>query len=570
MEKQQKRKGCAAPDALVVGEMGGAEYKATGTNDAQSGAVPKAAAGSVEHAASKANTAHSGDPRGGAPVAQKAGSEPLSLSDLRFTGKGGVFGSSPLMSALAFGLYMSWVYLACFSTKLYPEFGATAGLAAQGELASFAGYLAWIAVCVATYRRLSQRWGSRVLVVGVLASAGTACIAAASLFAAPQVAQVLVMGASVVTGLGTGCLMVAWALQFARNGAHASVQVGGGLVLSFAVTCAALPLPFELAAGAIMLLPAASAMAIVRATDLADADPDVTPAPTAPADAAFLRLPWRLALGLSAMGLAYGMAYGFAFEYAQTGIEVSIACLLVNGAIGAVVLVYALRFGKNFGYSAANLAILPIAGFAQCMIAVLRVQLLPGSFFCMRLAYVLFDVVLWLQLPKVFGHIGTIRTFLVARLFLEGSVAVGIVVREALTHTGFLVFDLVALAVVAYLLVALTLALRGGAVGSVWDLMPEPLTYTGKFRTACAAIAERYGLTPREAEVMRLVMRGRSGAYVQENLFISKSTFQTHMRNLYKKLDVHTNQELLDLLEATLDEQRAGQVKRMVSDMSDA
>ena len=31
------------------------------------------------------------------------------------------------------------------------------------------------------------------------------------------------------------------------------------------------------------------------------------------------------------------------------------------------------------------------------------------------------------------------------------------------------------------------------------------------------------------------------------------------MRNLYKKLDVHTNQELLDLLEATLDEQRAGE-----------
>ena len=29
------------------------------------------------------------------------------------------------------------------------------------------------------------------------------------------------------------------------------------------------------------------------------------------------------------------------------------------------------------------------------------------------------------------------------------------------------------------------------------------------------------------------------------------------MRNLYKKLDVHTNQELLDLLEATLDERRS-------------
>lgn len=533
MGENQERKGCRAAAETV------------------------AAAMPAERAAAKASAAQYGAPCNEAPAAQKANVEPLSLSDLRFTGKGGVFGSSPLMSALAFGLYMSWVYLACFSTKLYPEIGATAGLASQGELASFAGYLTWIVVCIATHRRLSQRWGSRVLLVGVLASAGTACIAAASLFVGPGGAQVLVVGASAVTGLGTGCLLVAWALQFARNGAHASVQVGGGLVLSFVITCVALPLPFELAAGVIVLLPAASALAIVRATDLADADPDVVPAPAAPADAEFLRLPWRLALGLSAMGLAYGMAYGFAFEYAQTGIEVSIGCLLVNGAVGAVVLMYALRLGKNFGYSAANLAILPIAGFAQCMIAVLQVQLLPGSFFCMRLAYVLFDVVLWLQLPKVFGCIGTIRTFLVARLFLEGSVAVGIVVRQALTHTGFLVFDLVALAVVAYLLVALTLAFRGGAVGSVWDLMPEPLTYTGKFRTACADIAQRYGLTPREAEVMRLVMRGRSGAYVQENLFISKSTFQTHMRNLYKKLDVHTNQELLDLLEATLDEQRA-------------
>ena len=170
-------------------------------------------------------------------------------------------------------------------------------------------------------------------------------------------------------------------------------------------------------------------------------------------------------------------------------------------------------------------------------------------------------MVLWLQLQKVFAHIGTIRTFLVARLFLEGSVAVGIVVREALAHTGFLVFDLVSLAVVALLLTALTLSFHGGGIGSVWDLMPEPLQYSGKFRNACQSISDRYGLTPREAEVMRLVMRGRSGAYVQENLFISKSTFQTHMRNLYKKLDVHTNQELLDLLEATLDEQRSREGK---------
>ena len=274
--------------------------------------------------------------------------EPLGAK-VRAVFAGGSLGSSPLMSALAFGLYMSWVYLACFSTKLYPGYAVTQGMAAQGQLASFLGYLTWVAVCVATYRKLSQRWNSRVAVVGVLASAGTACIAAASLFADPAVARVLVIGASLVTGLSTACIMVAWALQFARNGAKASLQVGGGLVLSFAITCIVLPLPFELAAGLIMLLPAASALAVVRAGDLAEADPDHTPTPSAPPDAEFLRLPWQLALGLSALGLAYGMAYGFAFEYAEAGIEVSIACLLVNGIIGAVVLLFALRFGKNFG-----------------------------------------------------------------------------------------------------------------------------------------------------------------------------------------------------------------------------
>ena len=73
-------------------------------------AVPSCRSGADKRAAADAvheRTAGAGE---------SASVEPLSRGDLRFTGKGGVFGSSPLMSALSFGLYMSWVYLACFST----------------------------------------------------------------------------------------------------------------------------------------------------------------------------------------------------------------------------------------------------------------------------------------------------------------------------------------------------------------------------------------------------------------------------------------------------------------------
>lgn len=493
---------------------------------------------------------------GAAPAAAPApaASEPLERGDLQLGGAGGVLGSPPIMSALAFGLFMSWVYLACFSSKLFPDFGATGGFAPVAQIASFAGYLGWIALAVARYRRLVVRWGWRVMLFAALAAAGTACSVAASFVGDAQAALAIVCCSSVATGVGTGCMLVAWTLQFVHGRGHAAVQVGGGLVVSFAVTCAVLLLPFAASAAVITALPVACGLAIVRASALVAAQPGGCDDPEPSTDKAAIRLPWRLALGLSALGLVYGLAYGFAFEYAPTGIEVSIGCLLVNGIVGAAVLVCALRYGKNFGYTVATLAILPIAGFAQCMIAVLQTDLLPVSFFIMRLAYMLFDVTLWMQLPKVYEHIHTVRTFLVSRLVLEGSSAAGIVLRELLSYTGFEVFDAVALAALALLLVALTAALHGQSVGTVWDLMPEPEMHTGKFRRACGRIAADGGLTPREAEVMRLVVRGRSGTFVQDKLFISKSTFQTHMRNLYKKLDVHSNQELLDLLERTLDE----------------
>lgn len=509
-------------------------------------------------AAALAGAAAGADGSQGTPSIADA---PLTRSDLTPSDGTGnqAAGSPPLVSALAFGLFLSWVYLACFSSKLFPADGATSDLAPFGQIVSFAGYLAWVAVCVVRYRHLTVRWGGRMLAMAGLAALGTVGVAASSFLPDAASAQVLLGAAAIATGLGTGCLLVSWVLLFVHGRWHVPLQVGAGLLVSFLVTSVVLLLPFPAATCAIVLLPAASGLCILFASRRVPFDADAPePAPEPPADPSVCRMPPRLVLGLSAMGLVYGLAYGFAFAYAPTGIEASVSCLAVNAIVGGIVIVYAVRWGKNIGYSAFNLAILPAAGFAQCVLAVFQTDYLPVAFFIMRLAYVLFDVMLWLQLPKVYERIGTVRTFLVSRLVLEGSTAVGIVARELLAYTGFQVFGLVALAALAYLLIALTLAFRGESVGNVWDLMPEQAAYTGKFRRACASITEEYGLTQRESEVMGLVMRGRSGTFVQDKLFISKSTFQTHMRNLYHKLDVHSNQELLDLLERTLDEEKEG------------
>jgi len=43
--------------------------------------------------------------------------------------------------------------------------------------------------------------------------------------------------------------------------------------------------------------------------------------------------------------------------------------------------------------------------------------------------------------------------------------------------------------------------------------------------------------------------KGRNAKHVAEKLFISESTAKTHISNIYRKLGVHSQQELLDTLD---------------------
>lgn len=70
------------------------------------------------------------------------------------------------------------------------------------------------------------------------------------------------------------------------------------------------------------------------------------------------------------------------------------------------------------------------------------------------------------------------------------------------------------------------------------------------------------GLSPREAEVMGLIGRGRNRQYVADELGVSLETVKTHVTNVYRKLGVHSQQELLDVVEMvqdTLDRERQQQ-----------
>lgn len=62
-------------------------------------------------------------------------------------------------------------------------------------------------------------------------------------------------------------------------------------------------------------------------------------------------------------------------------------------------------------------------------------------------------------------------------------------------------------------------------------------------------IAQQYNLTSRETDVFCLVVRGRSNARIQEELFISSGTVSTHINHIYRKFSVSNKQELLDIVQ---------------------
>lgn len=69
------------------------------------------------------------------------------------------------------------------------------------------------------------------------------------------------------------------------------------------------------------------------------------------------------------------------------------------------------------------------------------------------------------------------------------------------------------------------------------------------WRDACDEIAKRYRLSKRETEIFHIISKGRNAEYVSNELFISVHTAKTHIANIYQKLDVHSSQEMLDLID---------------------
>ena len=85
----------------------------------------------------------------------------------------------------------------------------------------------------------------------------------------------------------------------------------------------------------------------------------------------------------------------------------------------------------------------------------------------------------------------------------------------------------------------------GASPSAISSQNPQPVDFIGQ---RVALLAREHKLTPRETEVFGLLAHGRSIPYVRDALIISRDTAATHAKHIYAKLDVHSRQELIDLV----------------------
>ena len=70
----------------------------------------------------------------------------------------------------------------------------------------------------------------------------------------------------------------------------------------------------------------------------------------------------------------------------------------------------------------------------------------------------------------------------------------------------------------------------------------------------CAHVAGAHGLTPRESEILVHLGQGRTARAISEKLVVSENTVKYHIKSIYQKLDVHSRDEVIDLIERSGEE----------------
>lgn len=299
-----------------------------------------------------------------------------------------------------------------------------------------------------------------------------------------------------------------------------------------------------------------------KAADLAHPHRPARPTPanaTEPADAGSiedgesLATLKRFALSVSSLGtLLYLFTLGITAQQANIEIQ-SLAAFLASAAV-AVLILAALaplrrRLSPNqmlFGLLDIGLPGLAVVAFLIKMVPINAISLTLFPHY-METYFLLLLPAFWMNLLLFASANRTLLPLACGTMGLAAAVALG--VGYTITFLGpdtrSVLMGSITAAFLLYAVVAgghsLILYLKGPE-------NTEEIPPAVAMLDVCEKLGEEHQLTPREREVLGEVAYGHSSSYIAQTLYISNNTARSHLKNIYKKLDVHSREELIELI----------------------
>ena len=262
---------------------------------------------------------------------------------------------------------------------------------------------------------------------------------------------------------------------------------------------------------------------------------------------------WRLMAAILIFGTMCRACDTFSFSPSTTGLPLFVFLLAshIIAALFLILLVVSKTKSLSISYSFA----LPCAGLGFIILA------LPIDFLTLNLVlsillfsigFEVINITAWVltsyaakNSSKPARYFGWYASVTYLGMFF-GMIAQGVIISNQIAAAFIGLVCIVILVAIAFIVLPdQKIKLLEGSI----EVAEMASSEENAFIASCHALAVKYSLTKRETEVLELLARGRTMRVITEKLVLSKGTVSTHIANIYRKTNIHRQQDLIDLVD---------------------
>jgi DNA-binding CsgD family transcriptional regulator len=374
---------------------------------------------------------------------------------------------------------------------------------------------------------------------------------------------------AITTGIGSGLLILFWGKIYSQvGGPTATAETSVAFILATLPVPLFLLSPFAVQIAVVAILPIASTLVLtleLKKTDVEDLLKDEEE-PGQPWQLETIGLDWkRLTIKIVSSSIVFGCVVSLmrAANTSQVPVEFDYIfnmslpfSAFFAGGVTLCVLFFSKRLDLAFTYR-------PVLIFMSLGCCLLPFFYNSGlvAFYLVMAGYLCFEIMNWIILSDASFRFGIppFRIFGFGRASVSGGVLIGAILGSLLhsmvDYSPEFILSL-SLMMIFVMIITYTFTLTERDVAKLTKqraLHPvaqaDFLDRSPSLDEKVCLLAEKHDISGRALEVLHLLAKGRTGVRIEQELYMSRGTVNTHMRRLYQKLGIHTRQNLLDLLD---------------------